>query len=413
MNPRSLSSSHSHPPPATPPPAPAPLDLAMRTTRRNIAMSTLTGLVCGLWFLHILMGDPRVMVENQPRGDSLLPTQIVASSDHGGVALQTELDASEVDVKYRKPKQSDEELKYYTKSSNIVNRIPGFLKNVTACADDTILVIVVHSLHNEYDRRMAIRDTWGRHQQESNRHMTWPGTDGQQDPQVHNFLRNTRIVFMLGVHWSAAMEEALIEEHVTHGDVIQANFLDTYRNLTLKSLMSLRWITESCSNAQYAMKCDDDTMVNIPFIQHLIQPSSVQGAPPFNASSTVIGARSSGGEVYRNGKWQVHTWQYPFTRYPDYLSGPAYMFSLALAARLYDTAHYVPIIFIEDVYITGILSRVLHLNIHHVSRFAYTNSPPPTACQVLRGDVFTATNINATYLRVLWDDMSMRTGCHK
>ena len=45
--------------------------------------------------------------------------------------------------------------------------------------------------------------------------------------------------------------------------MIQENFLDSYHNLTYKSVMWLRWTAEYCPKAKYLLKMDDDIFVNI------------------------------------------------------------------------------------------------------------------------------------------------------
>jgi hypothetical protein len=53
------------------------------------------------------------------------------------------------------------------------------------------------------------------------------------------------------------------QEDADFGDIIQFNFCESYRNLTLKTLMGFKWATEFCSNAHFIMKTDDDVYVNI------------------------------------------------------------------------------------------------------------------------------------------------------
>ncbi len=49
-----------------------------------------------------------------------------------------------------------------------------------------------------------------------------------------------------------------------YGDLVQENFIDSYRNLTLKTLMGIRWASIHCSNAKFVVKIDDDVIIN-PF----------------------------------------------------------------------------------------------------------------------------------------------------
>lgn len=49
-----------------------------------------------------------------------------------------------------------------------------------------------------------------------------------------------------------------------NNDIIVEKFYDTYNNLTLKSVMLLKWVINNCVNLTYLMKVDDDMFVNIP-----------------------------------------------------------------------------------------------------------------------------------------------------
>ena len=43
-----------------------------------------------------------------------------------------------------------------------------------------------------------------------------------------------------------------------------AFFQDSYYNLTLKTVMGLKWVKDHCSQARFVMKTDDDIFVNLP-----------------------------------------------------------------------------------------------------------------------------------------------------
>lgn len=51
------------------------------------------------------------------------------------------------------------------------------------------------------------------------------------------------------------------------------------------------------------------------------------------------------------------SYMYPYTVYPNYLSGVGYLMSLNVALKLYEEAFNIPIIHMEDVYITGIYNE--------------------------------------------------------
>ena len=46
-------------------------------------------------------------------------------------------------------------------------------------------------------------------------------------------------------------------------------FQDIYYNLTLKTVMGLKWSSIYCSQAKYVMKTDDDIFVNVPLLHRV------------------------------------------------------------------------------------------------------------------------------------------------
>lgn len=68
------------------------------------------------------------------------------------------------------------------------------------------------------------------------------------------------------------------EESEEYKDVIQENFIDTYNNLTLKSLMLLKLVKNECrSTVSFVMKTDDDMYLNlVVLVKTLIANNSTQ-----------------------------------------------------------------------------------------------------------------------------------------
>ncbi|XP_009955401.1 PREDICTED: beta-1,3-galactosyltransferase 2-like [Leptosomus discolor] len=60
--------------------------------------------------------------------------------------------------------------------------------------------------------------------------------------------------------------EVLLRESKQYHDTIQRDFLDTYHNLTLKTLTGMKWVTSYCSGVSFAMKPDSDVFVNTIYL---------------------------------------------------------------------------------------------------------------------------------------------------
>lgn len=57
-----------------------------------------------------------------------------------------------------------------------------------------------------------------------------------------------------------------MEESTSFEDIIQEAFFDSYNNLTIKSVMMLKWVQHHCSSAHFLMKVDDDVYLNLPVL---------------------------------------------------------------------------------------------------------------------------------------------------
>lgn len=49
-----------------------------------------------------------------------------------------------------------------------------------------------------------------------------------------------------------------IEENLKYKDLIIKNFIDSYYNLTITSLILLKWVEYNCKYIRYVVKVDDD-----------------------------------------------------------------------------------------------------------------------------------------------------------
>lgn len=120
------------------------------------------------------------------------------------------------------------------------------------------LLIVVISAAEHWARRDMIRQTWGG---QSRLEADW-----------------IQMIFLIGstVHEDKALKEQLDKEKVLHGDLVQTNVVDTYANLTLKSLAMLYWSYTRCPAAQLVLKCDDDIYLNLNGLLEVLSEQQFQ-----------------------------------------------------------------------------------------------------------------------------------------
>ena len=105
----------------------------------------------------------------------------------------------------------------------------------------------------------------------------------------------------------------LLTKLLITGDIIQENFLDSYNNLTLKSIFILKYIKNNCKNkVQYVLKCDDDTFINVPNLIHVLFGGTIPiyKTTPFYDDETTINAKSSRNRLVENSKYLLMGFQF-------------------------------------------------------------------------------------------------------
>ncbi|XP_077483655.1 beta-1,3-galactosyltransferase 1-like isoform X2 [Amblyomma americanum] len=202
-------------------------------------------------------------------------------------------------------------------------------------------LFLISSALGNVDRRNAIRDTWGR--------------------DVLAFAAN-RLAFLIGAGNDSRLQSAIESEASVHGDIIQEAFFDSYRNVTLKSVMMLRWTTRFCPGARFVVKVDDDTYLNA---------GNFFAAMQFRSGDAVYGKLFQMTEPIRDAenKWYVTDKEYPMDVYPDYVGGSAYVIGGSVVDVLYGATGHVRPFPIEDAYITGSCAESAGVRRVHVEGF--------------------------------------------
>lgn len=95
------------------------------------------------------------------------------------------------------------------------------------------------------------------------------------------------------------LQDLVEDENLHYSDIIQEGFVDSYNNLTLKSVMMLKWVSTNCRSVRYIMKTDDDMFVNINNLVRLLKVR--------NMSNLLVGALICGARPIADtqNKWWV------------------------------------------------------------------------------------------------------------
>ncbi|XP_033107734.1 beta-1,3-galactosyltransferase 1-like [Anneissia japonica] len=186
------------------------------------------------------------------------------------------------------------------------------------------LLVVVFSIHEHFEQRKLIRRSWG-------------------SVEIVND-RNIVTKFLLGRVHNSGLQTLVEEENDQYDDIIIGDFDDTYKNLTLKTIQTLKWVTNYCSHAKYVMKTDDDMFVHYKNIVNFLAGNTSRrdyAVGYYMKTKPIRNVRS---------KWYMPKDVYPHDKYPPFLSGTGYIMSVDLVMRMNSVSSDVAFLHLEDVF---------------------------------------------------------------
>lgn len=170
------------------------------------------------------------------------------------------------------------------------------------------------------------------------------------------------------------VQKAIEDEQRIFGDLVQGEFLEAYRNLTYKHIMSLKWATEHCQKAKFLIKMDDDIVYDPFYIQNYL--SDLDGHHSPDQGHLLAGFTFTNKKVIRlkANKWFVSRDEFPPDVYPPYLSGWLYITNQRTARELVLQSETAPFFWIDDTYVTGILAERAHIPLTGLNKWFSANS---------------------------------------
>ncbi|XP_045506904.1 beta-1,3-galactosyltransferase 5-like isoform X2 [Colias croceus] len=203
------------------------------------------------------------------------------------------------------------------------------------------LVVLVTSAPGHRAARDAVRLTWGH----------------------YAARRDVAFAFVLGAP-PAELRAALDAEDALYGDLVVGRFVDSYSNLTLKTLSMLEWADTYCPRAPRLLKTDDDMFINIPRLLRF-------AAARANATNTIWGKviKKSLPKRTTKSKYYVSPAQFPGKVFPDFATGPAYLVTRDAWGALLAAAWGERYLRLEDVFVTGVLAARRGVRRRHAPEF--------------------------------------------
>lgn len=288
------------------------------------------------------------------------------------------------------------------------------------------VMFIVKSGMPNFERRMAIRQSWGYEQRFT-------------DVII-------RTVFMLGVSNNQELQKHIKTESMQYRDIVQSNFEDTYFNNTIKTMMGFRWAVEFCPTSKFYFFVDDDYYVSpknvLRFIEnpqnypknldeadetlrklsgrfqnrlffnkfpealakhdfsdrrilshgHNIFYEESEGPAPNSVNvnneakeykkesellSDTYDDKLFAGFVFhssphrhKSSKWYVTLAEYPFHMWPPYVTAGAFILSREALFEMYFASMYVRHFRFDDIYL-GLVALKAKIKLHHCEEFYF------------------------------------------
>ncbi|XP_008425351.1 beta-1,3-galactosyltransferase 1-like isoform X2 [Poecilia reticulata] len=213
-----------------------------------------------------------------------------------------------------------------------------FMDNSPTCkTTNPFLILMVPVAPTNLEGRDAIRRTWG-----------------GKKMVLGQLVETVFIVGLPGGVDANQQQARLKQESERYRDLIQSNFQDSYRNLTIKTMVMLEWLAQHCAKASFVIKIDSDMLLHVDnLVALLLDPKT----PKENYMTGLVWWHSP---VLRNpfNKFYMPTHVIAEPEYPPYPLGMAYVMSLDLPKKILRVSSQIKPIYIEDAYLGMCLKRL-------------------------------------------------------
>uniref|UniRef100_A0AC35TFY9 Hexosyltransferase n=1 Tax=Rhabditophanes sp. KR3021 TaxID=114890 RepID=A0AC35TFY9_9BILA len=217
-----------------------------------------------------------------------------------------------------------------------------------SCVDQKLsiknsVLIIVKTAPHRLQHREAIRETWGRVK------------------EMSGF--KIRTVFCMGQIESYSDE--LSKEHDIYDDLLVNNFVDQYYNNTFKMVGALHYSKNYCQiEVPFTLLIDDD--------YYLSPPNLINELKKHIPSERLYYGWKFDSSPFRSGfsKHAISLEDYPYSRYPAYISAGAILLTSQSTSEFYYAIEYVKFFKFDDVYL-GIIAYILGINPTHQPKFGF------------------------------------------
>jgi len=278
--------------------------------------------------------------------------------------------------------------------------LPAFqflLSPKSICGEKLYFLVVVHSKPDRFKERELIRETWGSVTKIGGWDVRTVFVLGRstQDKVVssdlllergsQNSLKSRSLhqnAFFQSdptssIRYKADSTDRLVRlESDLYNDIVQGDFEDTPYNRTKKHMMGYNWVIEHCSHKpRFVLKTDDDVFIEMYHLFNFV--SAVYGTNP--GPSLVCDVIPAGTAPHRTRGNLLQEEKEFFNKktHPKFCSGASYIITPDLMKEFLKATEEVPKLWIDDVYMTGLVREHLHVSPFYLNlRYTYELDRP-------------------------------------
>lgn len=274
------------------------------------------------------------------------------------------------------------------------------------------LVVFVTSIISQRTDREVLRQTWL--------------------SEARNQTAEVCYFFLLGRPVNQSDVRTIQDENDQWNDLVVYDFTDSYKNLSIKTILGFKYVIEHCPNAEFVMKTDIDVYVNLKPVLTLLMNKGTNKAQqkrskPFSdlkleksrqtrinieENETKIRSGEMFGLLWKDTipqrknmtkfeKWIVSFNEYPNSSYPDYFDGHAYILSMGIVKSVIKISRKIPFFKFEDVYI-GLCLKELGYTLETTEGFLRLGQRV-TTCSHKFEHVFTVHNVTIDRMVQIWN----------
>lgn len=244
------------------------------------------------------------------------------------------------------------------------------------------LVYIIKSSLGHFEKRLAIRNTWGYENRFS-------------DVTI-------RTVFILGTNQDVDLMKRIEAESLKFNDIVQADFNDNYFNNTVKTMIAFKWAMNFCSNSKFYMFVDDDYYVStknvLRFVRNPTNYPNYLKEPVFSLNNKLLKRNVlskervkrqiinfelpddvklytgyvfiSSPHRHKTSKWYVPLEEYPYHMWPPYVTAGSYILSREALHIMYYTSLYTQHFRFDDIYV-GLVALKANIEPYHCEEFHF------------------------------------------